>query len=177
MPIVQLKLRLVVSQLKKSLNSGSESHATPNMAVPPRPSSMAVCGSPTCLAQGSRLSPGFLPSTDSSRPVGTETSESRCESVCLCPHARPGSLPHHPCSQAALDVQTGKVPPEPILLLPCCFLNSFLLIPFPMGRENPFFLLRVLKTLLGKVWVLPTDLCSPHRVPPFEWLWTRSRTR
>lgn len=34
-PILHLRVRLAVSQLRKSLNSGSETHVTPNRAAPP----------------------------------------------------------------------------------------------------------------------------------------------
>lgn len=101
MPILQLRLRLVsLSQLKKSLNSGPETLCHPQYGSSPEPSPhLQAAAFLTCWALGSLLCRGFLPSSDSSHPVGTETSESRCEFVCLCPHARLGSLPHHPSGQ------------------------------------------------------------------------------
>lgn len=139
MAILQLRLRLVtLSQLKKSLNSGPEIPCHPQYGSSPQPwPSLQAAAFLTCWALGSLLCHGFLPSSDSSHPVGTETSESRCEFVCLCPHADQGHSP--------VTLQARKSFHESTLPLSCCFLNSFLLVPLPVDRESPFFLLRVPK--------------------------------
>lgn len=122
MPILQLRLRLVVSQLRKSLNSGSETHVTPTMAAPPSPWPPWQAGAaPNCLALGSLLSPGFLPSTDASHPVGSEASESRCESVRLCPHPDQGHAPVTLIPRLPQLVRPGRSLPS----LPSCSLAAF----------------------------------------------------
>lgn len=108
------------------LNSGPETPCNLQYGSSPQPlPPWQAAAFPTHPASGSLLSPGFLPSTNCSHPVGTETSESRCESVCSLSPCQIRVTPATLLFPSCLSCLGTTRPGSPSLSLPSLSVAAF----------------------------------------------------
>lgn len=113
MPILHLRVRLAVSQLRKSLNSGSETHVTPNMAAPPSacPRHGGLWQSQTAWPWAHSCPLVFLLAPTPAIQWGLKPQKAGASLLAAVP-IQVRVLPHHPYAQAASAVQARKSLPS-----------------------------------------------------------------